>query len=96
VTQNENRVTAVNPNRNHKNKLEKKEYEIQNNLREVESEVELLNMNELQTLAKHCLRENERSKVVVLGKESRMKSQEAERKPLGTPYGLTLRPNKWS
>jgi len=42
-----------------------------------------LNKNELQTLVEHYLREKERSKVVVFGKESRMKSQEAEREPLG-------------
>jgi len=52
-------------------------------------------MNELQTLAEHCLRENERSKVVVFGKGSRMESQEAKSKPLGAPYKLALRPNRW-
>jgi len=33
--------------------------------------------------------------VVVFGKKSRMKSQKTEREPLGTPYGLALRPNRW-
>jgi len=41
VAHNENGVTTVNPNRNHENKLEKKEYELQNNLCGAKNEVEL-------------------------------------------------------
>jgi len=50
-------------------------------------------MNELQTLAKHCLWEKERGKVAAFGKESIMKSQEAEREPLREhPMGWPLDP----
>jgi len=35
-------------------------------------------LNELQTLAEHCLRDKERSKVDVFGKESRMKAKRLE------------------
>jgi len=41
VAYNENGITMVNPNRNHENKLEKKERERKNNLRGAENEVEL-------------------------------------------------------
>ena len=41
MVQNENGITTVNPNRNHENKLEKKEHERKNNLHGVENEVEL-------------------------------------------------------
>jgi len=41
MAQNENEITTVNPNKNHENKLEKKEHEQKNNLCGTENEVEL-------------------------------------------------------
>jgi len=40
MAQNENMITTVNPNRNHENKLKKKEHERENNLRGAENKVE--------------------------------------------------------